>query len=636
MGNGLVILDSKGKPVTSETPPGESGAAMDFLQRAGMRRTPDGGLVVPPEALERIRSERLRSMTTTAVPSTPRHMMRDGAGVGVRKGHGRTSTMSMEGLRRIREVSPLIQVIHRARNYQMRQMAQKWSGRRGDVGWRICHKDHLAPNAVPPEGFDRVINGFERMWMVPHTRLCPTTGSLLAQLEEDYLTINRPTVEILHSVLDPNKIAGWRPVDGAIVWPTLLFLEQWQSSDPSWSGGYKAEDLTMNDQLELASKAFGWDLVGADHCLVREGVLEAVYPANKLIVAPLVNRTDINVAGYPPSHVEEALELILAHKNTFDYNANYFTRGMMAEFILGISGDVHDDSIQAFVDMFRESTQGVSNAWQPPIMPLPLDGVLSKIDLRASNRDMMMELWMSVLISMTAAIYRIDVSALNMKPWDTGSGSLSEPSRAGEIALAKEEGLQGDLSHLTESIFNQIAARVHPDLRVVWEYGGVDVSKEATTNESRAKVDTTRNELRLERGERPMGFWVPPDEYDALTPEKQKKFDANLWNMPSDPSFVSAMQMQQQAEEQQPQDTDGFGGGADQPDGFGGKQEFPFGRKPGAEGGAQEPEGGAQQPGPGQQPPEGQGGPPAPEQAMEKAATRGATARKVTVYVEEF
>ncbi len=87
----------------------------------------------------------------------------------------------------------------------------------------------------------------------------------------------------------------------------------------------------------------------------------------------------------------------------------------------------------------------------------------------------------------------------------------------------------------------------------------------------------TRNEVRLEMGLKPMGYWVPADEYDDLSDEDRSEFESNMWNQPSDPTFVNQYAMANQPEGQdQPGIDDGFGGGEGDQDG-----PFPFGQPPG-------------------------------------------------------
>lgn len=525
-------------------------------------------------------------------------------------------------------------------------MCRRWSGKRTDVGWRVVHKDHVAVTADPPEELAPLIQRVEKLIERPSPRYCKTTADLLVPLEEDLLTINRPVIERLFSAHDPNRVVGLRPVDGAVIWPTLLYTEKWQAEHPRWNGA--APDQSYDGELdeqklyETLLEVEGFDLWGAEYCLVRDGTLEAVYQSGDLIVAPMNTRTDLRHAGYPPSRVEEAIEIILSFMNVWDYNSSLFTRGMMSEFLLGISGDVHEDDIAGFVDTFREATQGVQRAWRPPIMPLPVDGVLQKIDLKANPKDMAYEVFQSLQISLATAVYRMHPSTVNAKAWDGGSTpSISAPSQATEIALAQEEGLRCDLDHLADSMLTPFAQACHPDLRVVWWYGPDDEQREAEIHSKRAAVSMTRNEIRLEQGLRPMGFWMDPldvsklsakdtDDLSDKEAERLDRYEGNLWNQPADPTFVNqfamARQEAAQAEQGEQGPPDGFGGedGAPPPgpDGFGqGQPDYPYGQVPGQDEGP---------PPPGQDEPESQppGGP--PPGPMQKAVPR-----RVTVYVEE-
>jgi len=634
---------------------------LSALENAPVVQLDNGDMLIPKDTLRRVRNERLRRVAISGVPGTPRHLTRDGGGVGVAKGGSRVYQITMEALRSIRERAPILQVIHRARAVQIGRMSEPWSGRRGDVGYRVVHKDNHHRDALPPDGFDRWIKRFEGLLERPAPMYgCTTMSDLMVPLEEDYLTLNRPCVEVLHSALDRERMVGFKPVDAAIVWPTLVWLEKWKRENPKWHLPYDRNALTTTQELDIASAAIGADLFLSKFAIVRDGILEAVAAPHKIIVAPQVNRTDINVAGYPPSVVEQAIELAVAFINGFDYNHNFFTRGMMAEFILGVSGDLHDDDVDAFVDMFRESTQGVSRAWQVPVMPLPGDGDIKKIDLKAANKDMMYEVWTSLLVALCAAAYRMDPTTINAKPWDGGQGgTLGAPNRGQEIALAKEEGLQADLKHLASHILNPLARRVHPDLRVIYEYGDFDPEKEAKIYEIRSKVDMTRNDVRIVNGDKPNGFWLTRKKYDELTeelvdlalkgdleedeeepevgpdgvptaPKPKKKdrtdliqsvldrYEANLWNQPADQGFSSAYlqakQAEQFADQEEPPPDDGFGA---PPGGF-----------PGAPGQLPPQDGGGAPMPPGGSPPGGKfpfGQTPV---SMQKADTRG-----VTVYV---
>jgi len=175
------------------------------------------------------------------------------------------------------------------------------------------------------------------------------------------------------------------------------------------------------------------------------------------------------------------------------------------------------------------------------------EGDLKKLDLKGPPKDMGFETWHSYLTAAACSIYRMDPSTINAKPWDGGSSpSLSAPNREQEIALAKEEGLQGDLEHLRLEILNPMVQRIHPDLEVVLEYGDFDPTKAATIYEMRARTDMTINEIRAEQGRRPLGFWISDEDYEQAKDEDKEKHDANPYNNIANPAVQQALAMQQQ------------------------------------------------------------------------------------------
>jgi len=216
----------------------------DLLARLGVERTPDGGLVIPKQALDFMDAERARRVAISRVPSTPRFVQRDVGGVAVRKGQGKFESLSFESLRQIREKSPLLQTIHAARHGQIRRMCKRWNGKKGDVGWEVVHRDHYQQRETP-EAIQPYIRRFERILEEPATMYdVMTTADLLVPLEEDFLTFNRPVIEPLYSAFDPGVIVGFRPVDGALIWPTLEWVQLWIREHPTEWAPYQRHGLS--------------------------------------------------------------------------------------------------------------------------------------------------------------------------------------------------------------------------------------------------------------------------------------------------------------------------------------------------------------------------------------------------------
>lgn len=564
------ILDQHGRPISSASEGEDLQSGM--LDRL-LRASPDGqGITIPAAMVTRLRAEQARRFTMSRVPSTPKNLQREASGEAVAKGAGlgRYGALSPQFLRQVREASPILQPIHSARHHQVRRMAVKWTGRKGQVGWRVVHKDHFMDRKIP-EGMEPYIRAAEQVLERP-SRYNASLADALIPLWEGLATINRPAIEILPSVLDRNVIAGFRQVDGAIIWPTLKFAEHWIRKNPTWesASGFDGA-IAESAKLEVLSYLVGADLAGSEYCLVRDGVVEATYEPGVLIVAPMQTRDSVEWAGWPPSYVEQAIGGALAFARSFHYNDSQFTKGAMIEMFLAVVGDVDDEHIEAFRDQFRESSMGLERAHEIPILQMPDQGAVTPVPLKQTNRDMMFEEWMSLVLSLTCATYRADPSTINAKPWGGGGApSLSEGNRHTEITLAKEEGLQGDLMHLADSILTPFVRLCHPDLKVVFEYGDTDVSKELQNIQLATAVFKTRNEARVEQGDEPIPPYWKAAELKKLSPEDRALYDANPWNYPTDPALFQAIQGQRQAEEARlAAQNDPYGGQMPPDDGFG-------------------------------------------------------------------
>lgn len=525
------------------------------IERVGGKVAKDGSIILSPEAQERLRTEMMRRAAVSNVPSAPKNLPREGSGLAIRKGASTSpfGYISFDQLRTVRERAIILQVIHSARHYQIQRMAAQWTGELGKVGWRVVHRDFTAHNAKPPKDIEPFIKRATRILECPSpTYRTNTMASLLTPLWEDMATINRPVVEIIHSLEFPDNIAQVRWVDGAIIWSTISYLEKWCKDNPGYAPKWDSDALTPEQYLRRLAEHFREEIGGSDFVLVRDGVLEATYRPGQLLVAPRQTRTDIRWAGYPPGHVEQALELAANFINASEYNASLFTRGSFAEYILYVTGAL-GANLDAFRDNYREATQGVGRAHQPPILELE-EGQVGKIDLKGTPRDMGFENWHSFLAAASCAVYRMDPSTVNMKPWDSGGRApLSEGNREQEIALAKEEGLQGDLEHLRLEMLNPIVRRIHPDLCVLLEYGDFDPQKAAQIYEQAIRTDMTPNEVRLEKGRRPLGFWLSDEDYEKASDEEKDKHDANPYNNIANQTIIGALAMQRQ--------TAGFGSG---------------------------------------------------------------------------
>lgn len=505
------------------------------------------------DAWRAAQNERARGMTITQVPSTPRFVQRETGGA-VRRGAHRKQ-FSIESLRHMRENSILFAPIHNARQHQIRRLATPWDGDKTKVGVKVVHKDWNANNAEPPDGFETYIAAFERvLWRPSEQYGYLTLGDALAELEEDRLTINRPAIEIMPSIVDPSRILEWKPVDGGLMWPTLTFVEHWWNQSQTMFGWDRGQ-IRAEDAVELLSRKLDVDLAGMDYALVRDGQAVAWYPKDRVIVGPWKNRTDVSFAGYPPSPLEEALPYAFAFADAFEFTSGHLSRGIFLDYILGLPSALHDDDVDAFLNMLQEIGQGVKGKGRIAAIPLPpgFENGLPRIPLQAEFNEMGFQSMISLCASLVATgIYRMHASTIGMRPWNGSQGnSLNQGSMTEEIGLAQEEGLRSDMGHLTDRFLNELARRCHPDLRVYTHFGDFDPQKAAAIIQTKVNSIATVNEGRLEDDLPPLGFWMPPEKLDNASDEDLAEFSDNPYNhpLPICQTLIAA-KVQQQAQQQ--------------------------------------------------------------------------------------
>lgn len=495
-----------------------------------IRQTEDGGFYVPGVSIERLRLQRLRESATTAVPRTPRFLMRDLGGVASSKeaAPGDGVNLPFRALRRLRYRSPFFNVLHNACAFGFRSHGKRWDRREGSTGWQVCDRRWRDPNHVTRPHLIPYIQRVQAILDEPSARYCPNLADLIAAVGEDLLTINRPAMEVLRSNLDPSIVVGIKPIDGALIYEAADYIQHWITTHPEV---FNRKGMRAGDALDLLCNIMDADLTTARHILVREDLMvEKAFEPGRIICRPVIKYTDIDFAGYPRSYIEEALELAGALWHTFKHQTNLFTEGMWAEFFLAVSGDYSGEAVDLFLEDLREATQGYKRAGRPPVLQID-EGDVKRVDLKDAPRDMVFPSWTSLLLNLLTAVYRRDPSVINIGAWEGGSGPiLSAPSRSLEIALSRSEGHLSDIDHIGEML-TEFARMCHPDILVRAVTAEDDLARRADLDEKQMGVWKTPNEIRLEHGFRPKGYWVPDEQVADLSPEDAKRYWANAPNL---------------------------------------------------------------------------------------------------------
>lgn len=502
------------------------------------------------------------------------------AAVGKGMGLG-ASGITYDLLRRVRERSVVLQAMHSARHAQLRAFSLRSFGTPGEIGWRVVHRDWRNPRARVPESIQRHIERASRRLSSPaRMHGISTMGDVLAPLWDDFATINRPVLEVLRDA--DGDWSGLRPVDGGRIWDSAAWLSVWAAG----AGRQYLDKPGLTDQqmLEIASSRLNVDLTNlarARYMYVESNIVVRTLDADSLIVGSACTRTDVTYGPYTPGYVENCLEVAVAAANALEYNSSFFTSGMTSDVLLLLRDGMGPGRYAQFARALRENTQGVARAHQPAVaeVPNPTQDVHALNVSGRTNKEMQFEVWASMLYALACAIYRMDPSTINVKPWDGGSGpSLNAPNREREISLAKEEGLRTDLRHIVAALLTPAVQEEHPDLEVHLDDGTFDPGR-ALELESKQLANTRSiNEIRTANGDPPIRFYIPPDEWEKASEADRERHWANPFNMPG--AAEIALRREQSAAMQQQAaggGDDGAGGveGMDDPTQQGGVEEPP-------------------------------------------------------------
>lgn len=273
------------------------------------------------------------------------------------------------------------------------------------------------------------------------------------------------------------------------------------------------------------------------------GQIENVYEEGELAFGVRNPRTDIYIQGYGYGELEQLVTIVTAHLYAEEYNRRFFMQGSAPKGILNFKGDtMTPDMLEGFKRQWRASLEGVENSWKTPI--LQSEQGIDWIDLHPSNREMEYNAWIEYLIKVTCAVYLIDPAELN---FDLHGGvqqtPLFESSQEWKLKASRDRGLKPLLRFIAKMINEHIVSKI--DDHFVFDFVGLDELTEQEKHTLRTEQVAsylTLNEVRRS---------------DDLP-------DLEYGDMPMNPTYLQAMQikLQMEQQEQQMEQQTAPGGGA--------------------------------------------------------------------------
>lgn len=416
---------------------------------------------------------------------------------------GYGSGISFELLRLAVKRCLLIQAIHQVCHHDILQLSKQ--ARTPEVlGWRVQHKaeDDETVDTDTPEIRKRC-SGAEEFLECPHPMYEPDFRNFLSKVMDDYLTLNRVVIELMRD--SRGRVRQFRAVDAATILPTYRLRQRFLGSQTEFG----RQPLAWEVAARVMEQETGFPILDSEYVCVIRGQLVGTFASGELLVWEDMPVTDVRVI-FPPSYVEKALEGIISWIYAFQYNRLYFSQGNPIEIILGISGDIQDDSFVALQEQLRENFSGIKGAWRVPLVQLPVDGQLSVLHMKQNHREMQFDEWMSTLASLVCGIYRLTPQRLNLHARDQENrGGMRQAQQHEMIEESKEESFQVHSAFLAQRL-THLVKLVDPDLEFVWT--GLDI--ENRDDEIKVEVQEvthykTPNEMRRKHGDEPLeGAWA--------------------------------------------------------------------------------------------------------------------------------
>lgn len=178
--------------------------------------------------------------------------------------------------------------------------------------------------------------------------------------------------------------------------------------------------------------------------------------------------SDIWRNGYGRGELEDLIQIVTWQLYGMQYTGAFFSRGSAPKGILKLAGNVNERRLQEFKQQWQAQVQGIRNAWKTPILEADK---MDWVDLQKSNRDMEFSNWISFLIKVSCAIYKIDPSEIGMPMGEgagEGGGSVFGDEQKSRLLASKEKGLKPLLKFLAGKIDKYVVQQLNPEYKFIF------------------------------------------------------------------------------------------------------------------------------------------------------------------------
>jgi hypothetical protein len=201
-----------------------------------------------------------------------------------------------------------------------------------------------------------------------------------------------------------------------------------------------------------------------------QGQILAYFTDDELAYCIRNPRSDIRTMGYGFSEVEKLIESITQHLFSEQWNARFFNQGAIPQGVMSISGNMSQETLEAFKRNWLVQVSGVQNAWRVPVIGVPEGRGVQWIPFHQAQRDMEFHEWMRYLIAIIAAVFQCDPSEIGFETYRGGQADSALFEARGEYKLSasQDKGLFPLMQWLADVINQEIISYIYPDLLFQW------------------------------------------------------------------------------------------------------------------------------------------------------------------------
>lgn len=270
------------------------------------------------------------------------------------------------------------------------------------------------------------------------------------------------------------------------------------------SGGYSSNSTALDanviyDPVTRLNTIAKFQVPDAERAYVQvmNGQTVREFTADEMAFVTAWPRTDVNVAGYGYSEVEQLIQTVTAILFASEYNRRFFSSGSSPKGVLNVKANMNQAQMDGFKKAWLAQLSGISGSWRTPIVAA--EGGLEFINMQQTNREMEFSKYNDFLIKVACAVYQIAPEEINFSSQTsaTGQGAVFESKSELRLKASRDKGLVPLLTFFENALNREIMRYVDPNYEIV--FVGLDGGTELDAvelYEKELKNYKTLNEVR--------------------------------------------------------------------------------------------------------------------------------------------